>query len=547
MRSIAAIGLFCLLCSGVWGAFASDFETAVQLYEAGRLEESLALFRKIVSANPKDGESWLWIGTILLEKGEAKEAIGPLQQATQLNLAPALQATALVNLGIAYQTGSKELAKAIDCYEKALRVKPDLSEGHLYLIRAYLTAGQAREAHKTAERAFLSLGRPLPADKVKATWGEVLVMMSQDYDKALDVLKSLGLQQWANPEFQYLAGRANEGIHQWSRAAIFYGQAAALAPQVADYHLSLGRVLGKLGLWKEAVAPLERAVALSGNGSDASVQLGLAYGSLGRWSDAVAVVRRTLERDPQNFSALQILGWAYLGLKQDQKAMETFRSALKVKDDPVVSVNLAALELDLTAQLLVRRAFEQALTVAEEAVKRLSAIKSGNITDVVRLNLARGWRLLGKAQQGLAKEKEAQQARQQAHSLLTELLKTSKDPDVLLEMARLMVDRGAFEKAMEWCRQVLRSRPKSEDAYLILGFCAYSLRKWAGAEQAYQEALRINANSIDALMGLGLVSFEKGRYEEAASWFERVLKISPDHPIARRNLEVTRQMLTKGG
>ncbi len=529
------------------GAPTDEFERAVELYEGRKLDEALALFEKLVAKNPQDGESWLWIGTILIEKGEFKEAAGALQKAIQLSLSASLQATALVNLGVAYQSFGEPIAKAVDCYEKAIRLKPDLMEAHSYLITVYIGAGQWREAQKAAERAFSILGRPLPSDRIKATWDQVVAFLADDYDRALDMLKSLALQQWANPEFQYLTGRANEGVGQFSRAALFFGQAAALAPQVADYHLSFGRVLGKMGLWRQAVKPLERAVALSGDGVGPVVQLAQAYGAVGRWSDSVVLLKRIAEREPHNVTVWQSLAFATLQLGREEEALELFRKALSLKDDPVIAVNVSALELNAGSRLITQGQWDHAATLIEAATDRLSLAVTKHPSLAARLNFLKGLRLLATVKKALGQEQEAQKLVARAKDFLAVVLQQEKGLEVLLEQAKLLVETGNYEGAMQVCREILRTRPKTEEAYLILGYSVIALRKWHDAEFAYQEALRINDKSVDALVGLGIVAFERGRYEDAVAWFERALKVDPNHPIARRNLEVTRRMMKKEG
>jgi superkiller protein 3 len=518
------------------------FREGERLFRDGKYDEALAAFRKVVELNPDDGEAWVYIGTILLTKRDYDGAIPALEKGLTQSLPPAVAAPGWVNLGVAYQIGRRDLEKAIAAYTKAISLKPDLPEAHFNLILAHLAQNNFSEALKASENAFKAMGKLLRAEQTQATFEQVLTFLPRDYDRALQVLRSLAEQQLPRPEFHDLMGKAYEGLKQFSRAALCYGQAAALAPQVAQYHANFGWALGQMGQWEAAARVLERATSLDAQNAFALLSLGIAYSELGRWQEAARVLNRAVEREPQNWVAHVRLAAAYEQLGDTKKAMQEYLAALGIKEDPAVLNNLARLYLLEGERAEATNQWDALADAAQQAVGRLRrALQLDSNFSVARLNLAIALRQWAKAQRNLGQEKQALDTLQEAERTLREQLKRENNPQLLLELARLIGDQKRWDEAMQLCREVLKGDPRNVDALLLMGYLCVSASRLADAEQAYQQALKVQPQNADAMTGLGIVAYLRGRYDDAIAWFERALKVNPNHPQARQNLEIAKQ------
>jgi superkiller protein 3 len=518
------------------------FREGERLFRDGKYDEALAAFRKVVELNPDDGEAWVYIGTILLTKRDYDGAIPALEKGLTQSLPPAVAAPGWVNLGVAYQIGRRDLEKAIAAYTKAVSLKPDLPEAHFNLILAHLAQNNFSEALKASENAFKAMGKLLRAEQTQATFEQVLTFLPRDYDRALQVLRSLAEQQLPRPEFHDLMGKAYEGLKQFSRAALCYGQAAALAPQVAQYHANFGWALGQMGQWEAAARVLERATSLDAQNAFALLSLGIAYSELGRWQEAARVLNRAVEREPQNWVAHVRLAAAYEQLGDTKKAMQEYLAALGIKEDPAVLNNLARLYLLEGERAEATNQWDALADAAQQAVGRLRrALQLDSNFSIARLNLAIALRQWAKAQRNLGQEKQALDTLQEAERTLREQLKRENNPQLLLELARLIGDQKRWDEAMQLCREVLKGDPRNVDALLLMGYLCVSASRLADAEQAYQQALKVQPQNADAMTGLGIVAYLRGRYDDAIAWFERALKVNPNHPQARQNLEIAKQ------
>src|SRR5579859_1744660 len=81
----------------------------------------------------------------------------------------------------------------------------------------------------------------------------------------------------------------------------------------------------------------------------------------------------------------------------------------------------------------------------------------------------------------------------------------------------------------------------SLDGWLKLGDAQLRLRELGAAEKSFNEALRLNAQSAEALNGLGVIQSERNHSREAAQYFNAALKQQPDFGPALLNLAVISQ------
>ncbi len=518
------------------------FNEGVRLFQEGKSEEALALFRKVVEINPNDGEAWVYIGTILVSKQDYEGAISALEKGLAQSLSGLVAARGWVNLGVAYQLGRQDLTKALQAYERALSLQPDLPEAHHNILLLHLVQGNFADAVKVGERAFSVIGKPLKPEQVQATFERALELIPRDYERALELLRSMAQQQLPRPEFFALMGQAYEGIKQPLRAALFYGQAAALAPQIARYHRSFGWALAQMKRWSEAIKALEFAIALDNRDAFSFIALGLAYSEQGRWQEAVIVLRRAVELDPHNWDARVLLATAYERTKQLPQAMQEYLAALGIREDPSVLNDLARLHLLMGESAEQQGQWREAEEAYRQATLRLRrAVQLAPSLAPARLNLAIALRRWARVSLQQGQPKVAEELLQEAEKGLRDYLQQANDPAAKLELARLLSDRKAYDEALKLVREVLSAQPKSEEALLLLGFLALQLGRLEESEQAYAQALKLNPKNADAAVGMGVVAFYRNRYDEAENWFRRALDLNPNHLQAKQNLEIVRQ------
>ncbi|MFH1277721.1 MAG: tetratricopeptide repeat protein [Candidatus Eisenbacteria bacterium] len=214
------------------------------------------------------------------------------------------------------------------------------------------------------------------------------------------------------------------------------------------------------------------------------VNLGLAYRAAGRNAEAAACYEKALRKDPSLVEAWYGLGVALGAMGRDVEALEAFERAREIAPDYGPAYDGAA---DLLA----------ATGLGAEA------------DSLLRLGLERA----------------------------------GEDPFRCVRMADLLLAQGKPREAGELYRYVLESWYDCEPA--VLGY-ARALHAMGQTERAEQDLLTEaeHFRSPHIWNGIGVLRLSMGRGEEAAEAFRRALRIDPNHPEARANLE---RMERRGG
>lgn len=103
--------------------------------------------------------------------------------------------------------------------------------------------------------------------------------------------------------------------------------------------------------------------------------------------------------------------------------------------------------------------------------------------------------------------------------------------------AQEIMSLGMFEQANGYLAEALDEYAKvfrvSNDPKLRSSALAQSaeiecdFKKYAEGRQSYQQAMELNADNADALVGMGLLAWREGSPSQAAEWFSRAVSIEP--------------------
>jgi tetratricopeptide (TPR) repeat protein len=155
---------------------------------------------------------------------------------------------------------------------------------------------------------------------------------------------------------------------------------------------------------------------------------------------------------------------------------------------------------------------------------------------------ADAWNYLGVAYQGGNQPASAASAYQRA------ILLNQNLTEAHYNLGCLWLDQGRWDLAKSEFTGYTLSRPNVADGWLKLGAAQLRGAKadprsgdLAAAEKSYEEALRLNPRSPDALNGLGLAAMQRNRPRDAAQFFANSLKQQTNFPPALLNLAVVEQ------
>ena len=150
-------------------------------------------------------------------------------------------------------------------------------------------------------------------------------------------------------------------------------------------------------------------------------------------------------------------------------------------------------------------------------------------TSLMKTN-AQAWNYLGVACHRAGDPVRAAKAYQQALVLDRELF------EARFNLGCLLLEQGKPDLAKTEFTACTLRRPNSLESWLKLGATQYRLNELTAAEESFRQALRCSANDPEALNGMGLVSLQRRRPNDAAKAFALALKQRPDYRPALLNL-----------
>jgi tetratricopeptide (TPR) repeat protein len=261
----------------------------------GKLDESIAAYRKSVAAKPDVFESNLNLGLQLAKTGQP-DAEQFLRAATQLKpTSHVAEGQYRAWLSLAETIGKTKPEEALAAYQRAAALQPKETEPHL-------AAGMLleREEHYAQAEQEYKLALALDSRSTDAVMGLAeIYMRGRRFPEAEEYLRKL------------LAANADS----------------------AAVHIQLARVLAADGNTKAAIPEMEAGVKLAPGDEAALRELGNLYGSDGKNDLAEVVRRKLLAAHPDEAELHRELGQDLLRQKKFQEAQQEFVLAVKLKPD----------------------------------------------------------------------------------------------------------------------------------------------------------------------------------------------------------------------
>lgn len=268
----------------------------------------------------------------------------------------------------------------------------------------------------------------------------------------------------------YLAGQVAEA-EQATLAQL------EIEPDHPDGLLVQGLIALERGRKADSLRVLERAASLYPSNAEIHVALGQALLISGRGKKAsAAAFHRALEAAPGHAMASLNLAKLALASGQEEDGMQLLQSA--VTRDP----SLAEAQFHLGNLFRVRRE----LDLAEKHYRYAVSSRPDYVDALVNLG-------------SLLKDRGRNE---EAVRYLEHALRLKPDVDeAAFNLAMIRVNQRMWEEASHWLQSTLSTNPKQADAQYWLGNASMGLGDAATARKAYQAALRINANYVQARWG----------------------------------------------
>ena len=286
---------------------------------------------------------------------------------------------------------------------------------------------------------------------------------------------------------------------------------------------ALGRLYQAHRYVDQARRCYERAAELDPGTSEWPYYLGFLAAGRGAHNEAARRFERVLELHPSYWVARVRLGNALLAAGDLDGAEQAFRAARSAAPGAPWG------ELGLGKTARRRGSFE----VAAEHLRSSLAVDLQHRE--TRYLLAMTERQLGNGAR--AEELLRDLAEAEVSSLndpmMQSVLALVRDTQTMIRTANQRLAERDYRTAERLYREVLRLDPDSYDAYLNLGVLHGLADRNAEAAAALERAVEIDPERADAYALLTIAYIKTGRAEAGLQQLEKALEIDPDHPRAR--------------
>jgi tetratricopeptide (TPR) repeat protein len=313
-----ALGLVLVLFAGLtWRA-------------AGSYRDVEVLYRSTLAVNP---DAWLAhtnLGTLLLERGDARDALAELQAAERLvPWYPEIH----TNLGDALGSTGR-YPEAIEQYRQAIALEPRYTMAHVNRARALVITGQPREAIEEYQAA-LAL-QPAHADwelGLAIAYGQAgQPARSLEHDQAALRLSPDFPEAYNNEATALVAlGRVPEALEALATAIKLRPDYADARSNLATLWAAMGDQAANHGDFATAIGDYRTALSWMPRSDTCRASLGLALAMSGQTAPALEQLDLVLQAKPDFAQAHAYRGYALALAHRYREAVAEYDLALKVK------------------------------------------------------------------------------------------------------------------------------------------------------------------------------------------------------------------------
>jgi tetratricopeptide (TPR) repeat protein len=473
---------------------ASTYAMLALLYiEKGNPEEALELFRKAVK---KIRFGLTDVFTTIAHTMSEKKMSVEREKLLEIASGADSQEASLYGVLAFYYYMYKDIAKAVEFYEKALELDDSDTDVYDNLVNLYIQRGQVSKAVdlylegvKNRSRFAYHYGK-IAAELKKKN-------MKDELEMILHAASGIDSRQaW----FYARLGRDFNELKKYDRAIEFYKKALMLDDKSIDSYVGLSVVYLDMGNPAKAVDIFLGTVKTGVN--YAGILRGIAdvMKKKNMKEELGMLLRAASGVDSKKASYYEVLGATFSSSGEYDGAVEAYKKALS---------------------------FDDKKTAIYRALARLH-IKWGHADKaiIVYRNAIKAYPSLAFIYKDIAKELMQKKMTAEAEKLLQ--IAADVGPEMSWRyyegIGLSILSSGKYDRAIELFGKVLQTNPKSDKAYFYIGFALGRKGNYEEAAKNYKQALRLNPRRIDVKTNLAEIELIRGRFSNAFDLANEVLK-----------------------
>ncbi|WP_333456671.1 glycoside hydrolase family 99-like domain-containing protein [Microcoleus sp. Pol10D4] len=609
--------------------FAPAYKTLGNALQAqGRMEEARHWYAKAIEIEPNFAEVYANLGSLGAQQQKWQEAIGFYQKAIAIkpnfagvyrNLAKVFgqinkpeeaqqcwyQAFSLepekvapgehLNMGDAFFRQEK-FPEAIACYDRAIKLNPNvatayqnlgealkkqgkLEEATVYYRKAIeLNAANARngsEGEQTLAGATATNGAVKPPvqqpvkqpvqQAVNSTINiedpEAYKILAEGYfaqgklEQAIAACKK-ALQIKPEAPLYKMLGNALQAGGKIDEAKSCYVKAIEINPNFAEAYANYGSICAQQEQWQQAVSAYEKAISLKPDFAGAFRNFAKLLTQLGKSEEAAEAWYRAFAIDPKSGTAEEHENLAKTLIEQGKvdKGIECYRRAVELNP------NAGAAYHELGEILKGQEQWEAAVDAYSNAIRNNPDLSwSHNNLAESLVKLERWEESVNAYRRAIELNPDFSWSHNNLADVLLKLERweeavesyrkaTELNPDFSWShnyLADALIKLGRWDEAISAYQRSIELNPDHFWAHNNLAEALVNLERWDEAVVAYRRANEVNPNFFWSQSKLGDALLEMERWEEAIDVYRRAAELNPDFPWTYYNMATAFEKLER--
>jgi len=385
------------------------------------------------------------------------------------------------------------------------------------LSQTILTCQKILNQQANCAEAYQILGQAFYA-------GGSLQKAMEAYTKAIEIKPNLA-------EARAYLGQLYKDVHWWDEAAFQYQKAIQLGLNWPELYGHLGNIFSNKGDLQGARNYYEKAIALNSNYANAYFNLAVIQHKIGELELSINTYKKLLTLQRDNANAYNNIGCVLAQLERNEEAIEVYKKGLKIKPD------WARLHLNLGEVLIKKGKREEAIACFRKAIE-------------LEPNLAAASYDLGKVLQSMGEHQLAIEYFEKAREIEPNDILTLSDLGLsLMAVGRLKEAIACWQKTIidnpfisYYCQASVWEEEQASAGEKEQARCLFydelDLAKLACAnfiKNLLQWDFKKNDKKLEetfnywaeTYLRFANVFMEYGDYENAQSYYQKVLQIQP--------------------
>ncbi len=500
-----------------------------RLKDAGRLDESIANYKKALEFNWEDAEYHKKLAEVYVLQGEFESAIACCNVALKFkpNFAPAY-----LTIGNALHAQDK-LEMAIKAYLQALEIQPRFAEASANLGSMYYKLGQLTQATNCYQKALeinpilcsvnVMLGDVLQQqgklDAAIACYQKVLQLQPGDASTAEKLSSLTAQQQRETDDGNFIELEPESGTQQ----PVSVNKDEGYGLQPSSINLPPAPTTENLNTPFTNPAEVSEQVTsinVPDSGQVANYQEVEPYKILaenclvqGKIKEAIVACQQALKIRPDFIHAYVTLGNALQAGGKIEAAIRSYSQALELQP------NFAEVRANIGSMYFKMGRLEEAIAHYQQAIA-LSPDLAG-----AHWNLGKVYHKHGNIEAAIA-----------CFQRTSELNPQLVGADFHFNLANRLFSQGKRDEAIESYEKALTIKPDWAEAYGNIGSARSQQGDLDSAIANYLQAVALKPQLEVLHFNLGNSYLQQNKYEEAITYYQNTLRIKPDWAEVHANL-----------